>query len=450
MKLFGRLRLRTEEDGLISTPFKVALTMIIGAFLSLIAVATVDYVFRDDLRLRAKTMAAAIDVDQVRSISGRTVTTTQEVDYQKLKIKLAQLKIVNPEAQYIYLIGQDRVGSYILADSESPDSEDYTEQGTRRPQTSLATIELFDNLSTHVETARKDRGNTWLSTFAPVIDYVEGEVVAIAGIDVPATTYFSLLTLSGLVPIILALATSIIVVYYDRNRARRLEALRFRSELVSIASHELRTPLTGIRWSEEALLHDKSINNKQRASLNSMYESTLKLQESIEDVLQLASLQSKKANQLQKTPSDITRLVRDIFSMQKLPAEQQGTTLRLADDWPNDLVINCDSVRIKRVFNNVISNAIKYTRPHTEVVVGYEKIDNRHVITIRDQGIGIPESEQDKVFSGFYRASNAVEQTSTGTGMGLYLSQAVIMQHEGKMWLHSKVNEGTTVYIQLP
>ena len=99
---------------------------------------------------------------------------------------------------------------------------------------------------------------------------------------------------------------------------------------------------------------------------------------------------------------------------------------------------------MKRVLNNLISNAIKY------VQVGHERVDGKHVITITDHGIGIPKSEQDKVFGGFYRASNAVAKESSGTGMGLYMSRNTIEQHGGKLWLKSDEGKGTTVYIQLP
>jgi signal transduction histidine kinase len=198
------------------------------------------------------------------------------------------------------------------------------------------------------------------------------------------------------------------------------------------------------------MLKDKTLSDKNIDSVRQMYDSTLKLQESIEDILQLAGLQNQQIKHLQKVPTNITVMIEGIFTTQQLPASQQGIKLQFAHDWPKDLTITCDAVRMRRVFNNVISNAIKYTRPNTEVTIGYEKVDGKHVITIKDQGIGIPKKDQEKVFSGFYRSANAVKFQANGTGMGLYLSQSVLEQHGGSMWLHSVLNKGTTVFLQLP
>jgi two-component system sensor histidine kinase VicK len=105
---------------------------------------------------------------------------------------------------------------------------------------------------------------------------------------------------------------------------------------------------------------------------------------------------------------------------------------------------------MRRTFDNIISNAVKYSQPNTKVTIDYEVVEGNHVFTVHDRGIGIPKDEQHKVFGGSYRASNAVKLSAIGTGMGLYLSRNVVEQHHGKLWLSSKEGEGTTVYIQLP
>jgi len=450
MKNFlGRLRLRTEQDGLVSTPFKLMLALFIGTLAALIAGIATDYVFKDSLTQRSQTIAASLDATQVRQLAD-TESQLSRDDYLRLKIKLARLKLVDQDARTIYILGQGKSGAFVVADSESPESPDYHEFGTALGGVSADVLSLYDNPGNRIETTSQDNGGRRLTAFSPVMDYNTGKVAAIAALDVSMTTYYSLLALSALVPIILTLAVCIIIVFFDRARTRRLETLRFRSELVSIASHELRTPLTGIRWSEEGLLHGKKLAKAEHDTVEQMYDSTLRLQESIEDILQLASLQNHKASHLAKAPADITTMINGIFSTQKLPASQHNIALAFDHDWPKDLTINCDTLRIKRVFNNIISNAIKYTRPHTTVSVGYEKIDGDHVITVTDQGIGIPKAEQAKVFSGFYRATNAVSHDTNGTGMGLYLSQTVVEQHGGKIWLKSTVNKGTTVFIRLP
>ena len=448
-QFLGRLRLRTEQDGLMSTPFRLALTLLIGSIVAIAAGFAADYFFRDGLQLRALTIAASMDVPQLETINKEGQSANQK-EYQRLKVRLAQLKLVDRDARNIYVLNQGQQGVFVVADSESPDSPDYASYGTARSSTTnIQLSELFDNPDSRVA-LNETNGGSRISAFAPVIDYQSGDVVAIVGIDVPTTIYFAVIAISSLLCIIITLVLCILIVFLDKARTRRLETLRFRSELVSIASHELRTPLTGIRWSEEGMLNDKSLDTKHHHTLEQMYDSTLRLQESIEDILQLASLQNQKASVLNKTPSDITRMITDIYATQKLPASQHGIKLEFDPEWPKDLIVQCDQLRMKRVFNNVISNAIKYTRPNTTVTAHYDHIDGNHVISISDQGIGIPKAEQEKVFSGFYRATNAVKHETNGTGMGLYLSKTVIEQHGGTIWLKSTPNKGTTVFIRLP
>jgi signal transduction histidine kinase len=182
-----------------------------------------------------------------------------------------------------------------------------------------------------------------------------------------------------------------------------------------------------------------------------MYDSTLRLQDSIEDILQLASLEANKSRQLALAPTDIRAMLESILAMQRLPAQQRQLTMKLSGNWPATLELTCDQQRLKRVFNNLISNAIKYSRPETQISIGYGRAnDGAYVIWIQDHGIGIPVSEQAKVWSGFYRASNTATNDPGGTGMGLYLSRSVIEQHGGRIWLESEQDKGTTVYVSLP
>jgi signal transduction histidine kinase len=431
-----------------STQFKIFLTLLLSAILGVVSAVGIDFLYRDSLKLRAQTIAA--------SLTGQEVTTAlpgadSKREYLLLKVKLSNLKNINEDARYIQLVTRDPKGLVVVADSESPGSSNYAPQGSFSTLTSnLAVNEALDNPKPLIIERKLSDTDRRLSTFAPVLDQETGRTAALAGIDVPVDTYYSFLVIATIVPILLGLAISIIIVFLDKARARKLETLRFRSELVSIASHELRTPLTGIRWSEESMLKNGKLQEETVKTVEQMYESTLKLQESIEDILQLAGLQNQQLKHLQKLPTDITTMVKGIFSTQQLPASQHGIKLEFDRDWPQDLSIACDPVRMRRVFNNIISNAIKYTRPNTAVIVGYEKVDGSHVITIKDQGIGIPKKDIDRVFTGFYRSDNAIKHEANGTGMGLYLSRSVIEQHGGNMWLNSKLNKGTTVFIKLP
>lgn len=403
----------------------------------------IDSLYRSSLESRATTFAAVVPSERV-SAAIDPANSSPASDFYYLKAKVIDALNANPDARYLYIAAMDRNNTNFMVDSD-PQQKD-PQQGVPK------TLAYFAALNTGTVSAVGPisyNGLGTLSAYAPLRDRENGHIIGVVGIDVPSSTYFSLMTVAIILPLIGAGLLSGIFITGDRIRARRREALRFRSELVSIASHELRTPLTGIRWGEESLLNAK-LSDHDRDTMHTMYDSTLRLQESIEDILQLANWQAGRYDQLDIKPTDMTHIVTGIFATQKLPAAQKGMTLEFAHEWPHRLMINCDEQRMKRVLNNLVSNAIKYGRPNTAVTLDYEKVDGHHLISIKDHGIGIPEEEKDKVFKGFYRASNAVKHEAGGTGMGLYMSRTVIERHGGKLWLKSKENKGTTVYIKLP
>jgi signal transduction histidine kinase len=108
-----------------------------------------------------------------------------------------------------------------------------------------------------------------------------------------------------------------------------------------------------------------------------------------------------------------------------------------------------DPVRIRQVMTNLISNSIKYSNPHTVVTV-FSRIDKegKAEIEVKDHGIGIEEDKMEHLFQPF--AQGNFLQKAKGTGLGLYITKAIITEHDGKIWLNSKVGEGTTVYFNLP
>lgn len=439
-----------QPKQLAATWRKVTLILLVGSIVGLAAVLITATIYKNQLRTRINTIASALDTDRVQVLRDTSLTQDSAI-YEPIKAKLAAIKQVNSDVRFVYLMARNAQGQvYFLADSEPADSEDYSPRGEVFPEASAELQTMFANGKDLIEGPSKDSYGEWLSALAPVVNDRTHGFVGVVGIDVPVSSYNALLGLVGGIPILLALLTAVIVYGTDQTRRRRQELLRFRAEMVSIASHELRTPLTGLRWSEESLLNTK-LAKGQHETVREMYDSTLRLQESIEEVLQLASLESAKAQQLAVQDIDLKQIIDAIIDMQKLAAARNNITVQYASGWPHKLPIRGDYQRLKRVFNNLISNAIKYSKPDLAVTIGYQRSKTGgHIILVRDHGIGIPANEQGKVFGGFYRASNATASVVPGTGMGLYLSQTVVAQHHGKLWLESIEGKGTTVFVELP
>jgi signal transduction histidine kinase len=430
----------------------VALLIAAGLLVGVSAMTAAAVMYKNSLRTRVTTIAESLYGQGVSELNGALTSVEAENNYQYFKDRLARIKGVNADARFIYLMARnDNGGIYFLADSEPQDSQDHSPHGEPFPEATDKLKGVFNDRVPVVEGPVRDSYGTWLSALAPVYDDRNHQLAGVVGMDVPATSYALLLGLAGGVPLLLALLASLIVYVSAQTRRRHLESVQFRAEMLSIASHELRTPLTGLRWSQESLLGRKFDASKQQRMLEIMHDSTLRLQESIEDILQLASLESGKQQRLFIKEADLRSMLEDIMSVQRLGAERRGVALTLADSWPDKLVVECDAQRLKRVFHNLLSNAIKYSEKGTEVLIGYgHSKKGGHVISVRDQGIGIPAEEQAKIWSGFYRASNAADHDVVGTGMGLYLSRSIVEQHGGRIWLESKVSEGTTVFVELP
>lgn len=432
---------------LVTTRVKVLLTLLVGLVAALLVVFTTHIQYRDSVLNRVETMSTLLDPAKVESLKANGPDTKQSESY--LKRQLQQTRGVNSDALTLYVLATTKTNTvYYLVDAEAPGSAEYSQPGKAYESASEAVKASFYSGVPSIDGPKNDPSGTKFSVIAPVFNET-GTQIAVIGMDIHPSAYYSVLAIAAIIPMLAAALVSAVFIMTDTIRNRRQESVRMRSELVSIASHEIRTPLTGVRWGEEMLLNEGQSEHNQQI-IQAMYDSTIRLQESIEDILQLANWQSGRTDKLTRTSTDIDKMFRDILATQKLPAKQKGVSLEFAKSWPGELILDVDTQRMKRVLSNLMSNAIKYSRPQTSVVIGYERVDSGHVISITDHGIGIPEAEQARVFEGFYRATNAVSYEVGGTGMGLYMSRQAVEQHGGKLWLTSKEDEGTTAYIRLP
>lgn len=402
---------------------------------------------RGELGATSQTIASALDAEEISRLSG-TADDEYIQAYQNLKQKLAKLKEVTDTDRSIFLMGQRQNGDvFFFVDSEQAGSRDYSPPGQGYPEATATLKQMFADGEARVEGPVEDSYGTFISGLAPVTQPGGTEVIAVVGIDVAASVYNQSMLLAALIPASAGLALIFLIVLFEWIRRRNQQLLTIRSELVSVASHELRTPITGIRWAAESL---EQLNTDKRAAalIKAIHHSALNLQASTDDILELTH--AMKAQKLVRQQTNLTELIQEVLDTQQLAAKQKNVTIFHDLSWPKSLVVDCDAGKMKRALHNVVSNAIKYTRPDTVVTLSYESTPKMHVIHITDQGIGIPQSEQDKVFAGFYRASNAVANKIDGTGLGLYLVRMVVKQHGGEVSFASQQDKGTTFTIALP
>jgi len=227
---------------------------------------------------------------------------------------------------------------------------------------------------------------------------------------------------------------------------RRLE--RLRDAFVAAVSHELRTPLTSISGFVEMLGDEESsLSPAGRRYVNVISRGTARLQRIVEDLLLVAEIEADRL-QLVKTPTDLATLAADTVEAALPTAAERGIELVLDAEGP--LPLEADGARLAQVLDNLVSNALKYTRPGGRVVLSATESDGSVRVEVADNGIGVPHEELGQLFSRFYRASTARRLAIPGTGLGLVIVRAIVERHGGTVSLYSFEGEGTRVTVSLP
>lgn len=231
-------------------------------------------------------------------------------------------------------------------------------------------------------------------------------------------------------------------------------ANRMKTEFVSIASHQLRTPLSVIKWYVEFLTRKKSqanLTEEQKKYIQIIGESNQRMIRLVNDLLDISRIESGKI-QIRPQPTNLIELTKNIIQENQPLAEQKKIKISFKYD-PGLPLIDVDPKRISMVIENLISNAIKYMKDNINnglISIDLSQDDDKFLFTITDNGVGIPEKEQKKIFKKFFRADNTMKLKTSGTGLGLFIAKAIVESHKGKMWFVSKEGEGTTFYFQLP
>ncbi|MFF7839283.1 ATP-binding protein [Streptomyces ossamyceticus] len=247
-----------------------------------------------------------------------------------------------------------------------------------------------------------------------------------------------------------ALHTSLL---YEKE-TRLVEKLRAldqaKSDFLSTVSHELRTPLTSIVGYIELLKDEETgpLTPPQLRMLDVVDRNANRLRALIEDLLTLSRIESGTFGSMKK-PVDLHGLVASAADAIRPAAEAASVALETRCP-ARPLVLEADGDQLDRVLMNLLSNAVKFTPEGGKVTVATETRNGEAVLTVSDNGIGIPPAEQEKLFQRFFRASNATDAAIPGTGLGLTIVHTIVANHGGEMEVHSEEGRGTTFTARLP
>ena len=230
---------------------------------------------------------------------------------------------------------------------------------------------------------------------------------------------------------------------------RQLQDLdRAKSEFLSTFSHELRTPLTSIRAYTELLRDEDGIGGDEDRMLEIIEKNSVRLSGLIEDILTLSHLNSAVYD-IHLVPVDVNPLLDAVCESLLPTADGKSLTLttRCAD---GPAVVLGDEHQLERLLLNLVSNAVKFTPVGGHVLVSVAASASSVVLSVDDDGIGIPADEQEAVFGRFFRGTEATREVIPGTGLGLAIVQAIVEHHGGTLTLTSAPGQGTTVRVELP
>jgi len=238
----------------------------------------------------------------------------------------------------------------------------------------------------------------------------------------------------------------IITVIQDITEEQKLEKMR--REFVANVSHELRTPLTSVKSYTETLL-DGALSDMQTAEqfLHVINEETDRMTRLVKDLLTLS--QHDGGIKLNLEDTSIGDLVAACVNRMRREAEAKKQSLKLKIR-PKIPIISVDRYRIDQLIVNIIGNAIKYTPEKGEIWVHVYCERDMVIINVSDNGIGIPESDLNRIFERFFRVDKARSRQMGGTGLGLSIAKEIAVMHGGDITVKSKLGKGTSVFIKLP
>lgn len=241
----------------------------------------------------------------------------------------------------------------------------------------------------------------------------------------------------------------VLIVLHDVTRDKLVE--RMKTEFVSIAAHQLRTPLSAIKWTLRMVLDGDTgdLNSEQKELLEKTYVSNERMISLINDLLNVSRIEEgrflykQELLNLEDIVSTVIDSSQELLKMKKM---------ELSYEKPKEVLpqISADREKMELVIQNLLENAVKYTPEGGKIDITLERDQNNVIFKIKDTGVGIPESQHERIFTKFFRGDNVIRMETEGSGLGLYTTRNIIDAHKGKIWFDSEEGKGTTFTFTIP
>lgn len=228
------------------------------------------------------------------------------------------------------------------------------------------------------------------------------------------------------------------------------EASRMKTEFISIISHQLRAPLTNLRFSLDFLMSGKldGMTSESKEYLSIVKENTKRMGDLIDNLLTVSKIESGRVP-LKKQGISLEKITRDLIAKFRPFAQASNVkiSLSVSKNLPDVLA---DPLWLEQVVENLLDNAIRYTKQSGEIKIDIHHRGEKINFKIQDQGVGIPKADQKFIFEKFFRSENVVRHQTSGSGLGLHITKRFVELSGGKIWFESEEGRGTTFYFSLP
>ncbi len=272
-------------------------------------------------------------------------------------------------------------------------------------------------------------------------------------------------TLISLIILLLTAILLIITFIIIQGFERLAEANRMKSEFISVVSHQLRSPLSNLRWAIELLMSGRigKIEEKQTEYFKILKENNSRMEELVSDLLTVSRIEQRTLP-LKKREFSLENLIKNLILEFKplIQASNVEVKFKSEEDLPEILA---DPSQIRLVIGNLLDNAIRYIparqspgadRPIAggkdkgEVRIKLEKKGGKLYFEIADNGVGIPKEDKKYIFQKFFRSKNVLKYQTQGSGLGLYITKAIVEKSGGKIGFSSQEGVGSTFWFSLP
>jgi len=231
----------------------------------------------------------------------------------------------------------------------------------------------------------------------------------------------------------------------------RLEELdRVKSNFISVAAHQLRTPLSGIKWVLKMLIDGDAgeLSEEQLKLVEDGFATSERMVTLINDFLDAARIDEGRFV-YNKKEVEVRDLLESTMNNFLAVIEEKDLSLTYLLPKEGSTKVSADVSRLAIVFDNLIENAINYTPPGGKIVISIKTTRSRVKFCVKDSGLGIPQDQQSRIFTRFFRGSNVLKETQ-GTGLGLFISRNIVEAHGGEIGFTSENGEGAEFCFSLP